>query len=117
MMQESNWIRIAPADTLPLQEGRAVKVGDLELAVFNLGNRILAVENACPHQGGPLCDGIVSGNKVVCPLHSWKFDLDTGLPVAASRPGCVATFPTRVEDGILLVNIAGGHRMLGEEAA
>jgi nitrite reductase (NADH) small subunit len=81
-----------------------VKVGDTEIAIFNLGDRFLALDNRCPHQGGPLCDGIVAGSAVVCPLHAWKVDLETG---AVARPAasanCVRTYPTRVEDGVVLV--------------
>jgi nitrite reductase (NADH) small subunit len=97
-----NWIRITDRENIPLREGRVVRVGDQEIAVFNLGDRFLAVENRCPHRGGPLADGIVSGSSVVCPLHAWKFNLENGTGVsAASKGSCVQTFPTRVEDGIV----------------
>ena len=91
-------------------------MGGVEIAVFNLGDRFVAIENQCPHQGGPLCDGIVSGATVVCPLHGWRFDLETGAAVRASLPACVAIFPTRVEDGTILVNVAAGARIELEEA-
>ena len=55
-----------------------MKVGNREIAIFNLGDRFLAVDNRCPHKGGPLADGIVSGTTVVCPLHAWKMSLETG---------------------------------------
>ena len=108
------WVRIAAVDDFPRREGRAVSVGGRELAIFNLGastapgagDRFVAVENRCPHQGGPLADGIVSGCTVVCPLHAWKVRLDTG---AVDRPSaadaCVHTFSTRVEDGIVMVQL------------
>src|SRR5262249_35826022 len=64
--QRMSWIRITRAENIPLREGRAVKVGDQEVAIFNLGEKFLAVNNRCPHRGGPLADGIVSGNSVVC---------------------------------------------------
>jgi phenylpropionate dioxygenase-like ring-hydroxylating dioxygenase large terminal subunit len=70
--EPKRWTRIALSRDIPLREGRAVKVGDREIAIFNLGDRFLAVDNRCPHKGGPLADGIVSGAAVVCPLHAWK---------------------------------------------
>jgi len=83
-----------------------VTLGGRELAIFNLGDRFLAVENQCPHRGGPLSDGIVSGCTVVCPLHAWKVRLDTGdVDRPATAGACVRTFPTRVEDGIVLVQL------------
>jgi nitrite reductase (NADH) small subunit len=98
------WLRIAACDSIPQREGRAATVGDRQIAIFNLGDRFLAVDNLCPHRGGPLCDGIVSGHAVVCPLHGWKVGLETG---AVERPAgaeaCVRTYATRVENGVVLL--------------
>ena len=77
-MSEPTWVRATECENIPLREGRAIQVGDREIAVFNLGDRFLAVENRCPHRSGPLADGIVSGTNIVCPLHAWKFSLETG---------------------------------------
>jgi NAD(P)H-dependent nitrite reductase small subunit len=105
------WTRITPAENIPPREGRAVRIGDLEIAIFNLNGRYLTIENACPHRGGPLCDGIVTGTAVVCPLHGRHFDLESGTPVRAAEPACLAIFPTRVEEGIVLVDLTAGHRV------
>jgi nitrite reductase (NADH) small subunit len=106
MTGETIWFRIAYCSDIPAREGRAVHIGDREIAIFNLGGRFLAVDNRCLHRGGPLADGIVSGTEVVCPLHAWKFDLETGKGVSApSRGSCVQTFATRVEDGIVLLGL------------
>jgi nitrite reductase (NADH) small subunit len=103
-MSDRQWIRVAPAGHIPAREGRSVLLGDREIALFNLGDRFLAVDGRCPHQGGPLADGIVAGNTVVCPLHAWKVNLDSGC---VERPGnqnnCVTTYETKVEDGIVLL--------------
>ena len=115
-MTGSNWTAITNTENIPPHEGRAVEIGGRQLAVFNLGDRFATIENQCPHSGGPLCDGIVSGTAVVCPLHGWRFDLSTGLAIRASLPACVATFPTRVESGIVLVDVGRGRRIELEEA-
>ena len=112
-----SWTKITPVESIPSREGRAVKVGDLEIAIFNLNGRFLTIENACPHKGGPLCDGMVTGTSVVCPLHGQHFDLESGLPIRASQPDCLAVFPTRVEDGIVFVYIEGGMKSVESEAA
>ena len=114
-VSERSWIRVTAIENIPPREGRAVCVGDREIAIFNLGpstelgggNRFLATDNRCPHQGGPLCDGIVSGTSVVCPLHAWKVNLESG---GVERPTigkdhCVATYETRIEDGVVLIAI------------
>ena len=110
------WTPITKVESVPLREGRAVTVGEIEIAIFRLQDRYLTIGNKCPHKGGPLCDGIVSGTTVVCPLHGQRFDLETGMPVLASQPGCVATYPTWVDDGVIFVDL-GGARKEPEEAA
>ena len=102
-----SWIRITPTENIPLREGRVVRLGEQQIAVFNLGGQFLAVENRCPHRGGPLADGIVTGNAVVCPLHSWKICLSSGeVERPQEQGGCTRSFPVRVVDGIVLVQIA-----------
>ncbi|MBK5292863.1 MAG: nitrite reductase small subunit NirD [Acidobacteriia bacterium] len=100
------WIRITEIANIPLREGRKVAVGPHEIAIFNMGDRFLAIQNQCPHGQGPLADGIVSGNSVVCPLHGWKTCLESGQ---VQRPKdlreCVRSYPVRVEDGIVLLQI------------
>ena len=100
------WIRVAALDGVPPREGRAVEIGEREIALFNLGDRFLAVDNRCPHRAGPLADGIVSGNAVVCPLHAWKVCLETGdVERPAGSAGCVRTYPTKVESGIVWIEV------------
>ena len=111
MIAGNNWKRVTRTENIPLREGRAISLDGLEIAVFNLGDRFAAVQNACPHQGGPLCDGIVSGTTVVCPLHNWRFDLETGGPVATSLPVCLTSYPVRLEDDVIWVDASGGCRI------
>jgi NAD(P)H-dependent nitrite reductase small subunit len=117
MSAERIWTKVTRVENIPPREGRPVRVGDLEVAIFNLNGRFHTIENACPHKGGPLCDGIVTGNAVVCPLHGRHFDLETGTPVRASEPSCLAVFPTRVEDGIISVDLTAAYRATDEAAA
>ncbi len=105
-MNEHRWVRLGPCGHVPPREGREVMVGNHHLAIFNLGDRFFATDNRCPHKAGPLCDGIVAGTSVVCPLHAWKVNLKTGTverPSAADA--CVQTYPVRVEDGVLVVGL------------
>lgn len=106
MNNKGRWIRITDCQNIPLREGRPVKAGGREIAIFNLGSRFLAIDNRCPHKGGPLSDGIVSGTSVVCPLHAWKVNLETGKAAnGIGAPPCIETFRTRVEDGIVMVEL------------
>lgn len=99
------WIRVTETGNIPLREGRSVTIGDREIAIFHLADRFAAVDNACPHRGGPLCDGIVSGASVTCPLHGYKVCLDTGAVLKPDVAIRVDTYPVRVEDGVVSVQM------------
>ena len=58
-----------------------------------------------------MADGIVSGKTIVCPLHGWRFDLETGIGVRTSKPACVTTYAASIEDGIVLVDMTSGAKL------
>jgi nitrite reductase (NADH) small subunit len=99
------WIHVTKIEDIPLRQGRSVTIGGVEIAIFNLGDRFVAVDNACPHRGGPLCDGIVSGTTVACPLHGYKVCLESGKMLKPDLGVRVDTYPARVEDGVVLVKL------------
>lgn len=83
---------------LPDRLGKTVIIGDLEVAVFKLTNgNVKAIENKCPHKGGVLADGMVSGEHVFCPMHDWKINVTDGL-VQAPDEGCVKTYKVEVKE-------------------
>ena len=105
-MSDSRWIRISAVDAIPSREGRIVRIGSDEIAIFNLGDRFLAVRNRCPHKGGPLADGIVTGRSVVCPLHAWKVNLESGcVERPAGETACVERYSVRVDEGIVSIEL------------
>lgn len=98
------WVCVTPQSNIPLREGRAIQLGGHEIAIFNLGDRVLAVANRCPHRGGPLSDGLLADGVVVCPLHAWKIALASGnVERPAGREACVATYAARLENGLIYV--------------
>lgn len=73
---------LGPVSNIPQGEGRTYRVADATIAVFRTRDGgLFATQALCPHKGGPLADGIIGACKVVCPLHSYKFDLATGEAV------------------------------------
>jgi len=101
------WIQVAPVETIPPRQGRELRIGDLSVAVFNVGGRYLALENCCPHSGEPLADGMVVDTTVTCGLHHWRICLETGLvtkPCVEGTPQ-VRTFPVEVRDGIVMLGV------------
>lgn len=72
-------VTLGSLSAIPPGEGRAFAVGQRRIAVFHTRQgEVLAVQAECPHRGGPLADGLIGGGTLVCPLHSWKFDLRSG---------------------------------------
>lgn len=87
---------LGPLANIPLGEGRQFKIDDRAIAVFRTRQgEVFGVQAQCPHRAGPLQDGIVGGGKVVCPLHSYEFDLRTGQPIENSC-AALTTYPVFV---------------------
>ena len=105
---ENMRIHLGSVEQIPLGQGRCFMVGVHEVAVFRCRDgRLFAVENRCPHRGGPLAEGIIGGSQVVCPLHGHKFDLITGY---GSEPKeCVKTFKVWEENQkiVMLFSLPG----------
>jgi len=74
--------RLGSIEQIPLGEGRQFTIDDRTIAVFRTrSGEVRAVQATCPHRGGPLADGIIGSDQVVCPLHGFKFDLACGMPI------------------------------------
>lgn len=88
---------IGALDDIPRQGARVVKTPAGCVAVFRTADdQVFALEDRCPHKGGPLSEGIVHGTHVTCPLHAWVFDLASGLAQGADE-GAVRTYPARTD--------------------
>lgn len=118
----SNEYKICPVSELPDGSRLLARMGDMEVGIFNVGGRIVAYENRCPHQGGPVCRGRILGrwvedlgpNKevvgghhssdvdIVCPWHGWEYDLLTGRNIADPTISLTA-LEVVVRDGVICV--------------
>jgi nitrite reductase (NADH) small subunit len=108
------WIEIGRIDDIPVRGARLVKTGAGCIAVFRTAeNEAFAIDDKCPHKGGPLAQGIVHGRAVTCPLHNWVISLETGKAHGADI-GEVRTFPLRIVDGRILLDLTG---LAGRKAA
>jgi len=97
------WQKVAEASDFPPGSSRVVYYGGDQVAIFNVGGRLLAVSNRCPHANGSLADGVIEDGSVTCPTHRSRFDLVTGQPLdgPAARP--LRTYSVRLEqNGVLL---------------
>jgi nitrite reductase [NAD(P)H] small subunit len=101
-----NWIAIGRLSDIPQRGARCLDTPDGKIAVFRTADdRVFAIDDHCPHKGGPLSQGIVHGASVTCPLHNWVISLETGKAQGADQ-GCVRTIPIRCEGETLLIALA-----------
>ncbi len=97
---------LGPVTRIPIGEGRTFQLADGAIAVFRArSGRVFATQAWCPHKRGPLADGLVGDGKVVCPLHAYRFDLETGRPLG-SDCASLRTYPISIGDrGEILVRL------------
>ena len=100
----AEFVKIAKAAEIPSGSGKTFEVGDRPIAVFNCDGTFYAIDDTCPHQGGPLGEGELAGTIVTCPWHEWRYDIRTG--VNEDDPGCqVSSYPVKVEGDEILVAV------------
>ncbi|MFB5660208.1 nitrite reductase small subunit NirD [Alteribacillus sp. HJP-4] len=98
-LQEKQQYYVMNYDELRVNIPQEVLLEGQSIAVFRTNKgEVHAIENSCPHRGGPLSQGIVSGDNVFCPLHDWKINVTDGQ-VQAPDEGCVKTYNTLVDNG------------------
>jgi len=89
---------LGDVDEIPNGEGRTFTVNGCQIAVFRLrDNSLRALDAVCPHKGGPLADALIDDDVVVCPLHNFTYDLNTGAELAFGGPG-VGTYPVCADE-------------------
>jgi nitrite reductase (NADH) small subunit len=99
----SKWTDIGAVEDIPVLGARLVKTPTGCIAVFRTEtNEVFAMNDRCPHKGGPLSQGIVHGRSVTCPLHNWVIDLATGGALGADT-GKVQTFAITLKAGRILM--------------
>lgn len=72
------FITVAKVDDVIEGRGHIVDARGKSIALFKIDGRIYAIENVCPHRGGPVGEGDLAGKIVTCPWHGWSFDVTTG---------------------------------------
>ena len=94
----AEWTGVCGLDEIPRRGSRVVELGGIRVALFRTADdQVHALEDRCPHKGGPLSQGIVFDRRVACPLHGWQIRLDTGHACAPDE-GCVRRYRIKVEN-------------------
>ncbi len=114
-VQAQMWLPVGNIDDIPKQGARCINFGANKLAIFRTENDdLFAMEDKCPHSGGPLSQGIVHGNCVTCPLHNWVISLESGEAQGADD-GVTHTYPVKCENEQVFIGI--GAQMENDEAS
>lgn len=105
LLDRPTTVAIGTLDQIPPGEGRNFQVGATRIAVFRTrAGAVYATQPRCPHQGGPLADGMLGAKTLVCPLHDRAFDLETGQELTG--PCHLKTYPiTTTASGTLLLTL------------
>jgi nitrite reductase (NADH) small subunit len=103
---EKPWIEVGAVDEIPLRGSRVLRGALGDIALFRAADgRVFALEDRCPHKGGPLSQGIVHDHAVTCPLHNWVIALDTGMARGPDQ-GCARVIPLKVAEGRVYVAVS-----------
>ena len=120
MTRTDAWVRACAIDDIPMLGSRVLERAQGEnIALFRPAeDRVFSLADRCTHKGGPLSQGILSGDTVTCPLHGWNIALDSGQ-ACAPDVGCARRYPVEVRDGgvwLLLAHVADPVTEAGAEA-
>ena len=95
---------VGKIEDVPAGEARVVDAAGHALALFNVDGTLYALDNSCPHRGGPLGEGELDGTAIACPWHGWRWDVTTGANT--NNPALrVACFPVAIEQGQIFVEL------------
>ena len=98
------WHQLAAVSDVPAGSAREFAIGGRVVALFNVDGAFYALDGICPHAGGPLGEGALSGSTVTCPWHGWQFDVKTGRQVFNPRIE-QQMFPVKIEGNAVWVEI------------
>ena len=104
---QSRWVRVAEQTTVAEGRSRTVEVDGRTIVLWRHHGRFYALDNVCPHTGGPLSLGWIEDDRIVCPWHGARFAVDSGLPCGGpvDDADAVAAHPVRLNDGGVLVQL------------
>ena len=98
-----NWLDICALEEINALGSRIIAGPKGDIAIFRTSDdEVFALDDRCPHKGGPLSQGLIYGKRVACPLHNWQIDLASGSALAPDQ-GCAHRHEAKVQDGRVLL--------------
>lgn len=101
----AGFVKVATTSELSPGQSRKVEVGGKTIALFNIGGSYHAIDDTCPHRGGPLSEGQVEGDAVTCPWHGAKFKVPSGEVLGGPARTGVFSYHVRVNGSDLEVEL------------
>ena len=98
--------QVASVNDVPPGERIVVEVGSKKIVLFNIDGKFYAIDNTCPHRGGPLGEGSLHGTAVNCPWHGAQFDVTSGQVLGPPASTGVTSYSTKVEEGEIWVDLS-----------
>jgi nitrite reductase/ring-hydroxylating ferredoxin subunit len=100
----ANFVRICKTTDIKEGSGRSIEINGKPVAVFNVNGNFYAINDVCGHRGGPLGEGELDGNTVICPWHGWRYDVTTGAnELVPDLP--TNTYEVKVDGEDILVDV------------
>ena len=99
-----SFVHVADLSDIPPGTAKVIAVQNVEVALFNLEGSIYAIDNMCQHAGGPLGEGKIKGDDVICPWHGYRYHIKTGQYIK-NPVMSVACYPVKVENGKISVSV------------
>ena len=101
-------VEVCPIEALPPGTVKIARAGQLSVGVYNIDGELYGLEDRCSHDDGPLAEGDWEPDEAVaiCPRHGARFDIRTGRALTLPAYVPVDTFPVRVEDGLVKVDVS-----------
>lgn len=103
--KEFEFLEIAPAAELPINERLFVEIGGQPIVILNLAGQLYAIGDVCSHDNGPVGDGEVIGMEIVCPRHGARFDIRSGKATRLPAVRDIPAYPVKVEKGKIFIGI------------
>jgi 3-phenylpropionate/trans-cinnamate dioxygenase ferredoxin subunit len=102
------FLEIAPAGELPEGERIFIEVAGKSIVIFNLAGKLFAIGDVCSHDNGPVGDGEIEENEIICPRHGARFDIRTGKATSLPAVVDIPSYQVRVENGMIEIGMPKG---------
>jgi NAD(P)H-dependent nitrite reductase small subunit len=101
----SKFVEVSKVSAIPDQSAICVEVEDQRIALFNFGGQFYAIDDTCPHRGGPLSEGSITGEEVRCPWHGAQFNIKSGEVTSPPSPTGVTKYNVRVSGDAIEIEV------------